>query len=136
MKPIRVLVLVDAAYVPPESTEGLTEKDVAACKTEQDVVVGIKNLGHEARVLGVASELGPIRELIQDWKPHVVFNLLEEFRGQGYGKKMVQAALEEAKKERCYKVICTSRYGREHVHKMYQDLGFKDYGKEFRIDIG
>ena len=83
MKPIRVLVLVDAAYVPPESTEGLTEKDVAACKTEQDVVVGIKNLGHEARVLGVASELGPIRELIQDWKPHVVFNLLEEFRGQG-----------------------------------------------------
>ncbi len=72
-------------------------------------------------------------------KPYALMEDLfvqEEFRGQGYGKKMVQAALEEAKKERCYKVICTSRYGREHVHKMYQDLGFKDYGKEFRIDIG
>lgn len=79
-----------------------------------------------------------IRNDLHD-KPYALIEDLfvqEEFRGQGYGKKMVQAALEEAKKEGCYKVICTSRYEREHVHKMYQDLGFKDHGKEFRIDIG
>ena len=28
-----------------------------------------------------ADELRPIREAIENWKPHVVFNLLEEFQG-------------------------------------------------------
>ena len=71
-------------------------------------------------------------------KPYALMEDLfvqEEFRGQGLGKQMVKAAVEEAKKEGCYKVICTSRYEREQVHKMYQNLGFNDYGKEFRINI-
>ena len=63
-------------------------------------------------------------------KPYALMEDLfvqEEFRGQGFGKQMVKAAIEEAKKEGCYKVICTSRYEREQVHQMYQDLGFKIY---------
>jgi len=59
----------------------------------------------------------------------------EQYRGQGYGTKLVQVVMAEAKKQHCYKLICTSRYSREQVHKMYEKLGFKDYGKEFRMDL-
>jgi len=43
---------------------------------------GRRELGHEVRPLGVADELGPIRTVIHDWEPHIVFNLLEEFLGR------------------------------------------------------
>ena len=38
--------------------------------------------GHEVHPLGVSDELRPIREAIENWKPHVVFNLLVEFQGE------------------------------------------------------
>lgn len=71
-------------------------------------------------------------------KPYALLEDLyvqEEFRSQGYGASMVQAALKEAKKSGCYKVIATSRYAREYVHQLYLKLGFQDYGKEFRLNI-
>ena len=56
-------------------------------------------------------------------------------RGKGIGTKLVQAAIAEARKQNCYKIICTSRYENEQVHALYSKLGFKDCGKEFRIDL-
>lgn len=56
-------------------------------------------------------------------------------RGGGIGSKLVEAAVAEAKKQNCYKIICTSRYDNSGVHAFYNKLGFKDYGKEFRIDF-
>ena len=38
------------------------------------------SMGHEVKELGVRYELYPIRRAVKSWKPHVVFNLLEEFR--------------------------------------------------------
>ena len=59
----------------------------------------------------------------------------EEFRGKGYGAQIVLAAIAEAKKGHCYKMVGTSRYAREEVHQFYTKLGFQDYGKEFRMDL-
>lgn len=59
----------------------------------------------------------------------------EKFRGQGLGTKLIRKAVEEARKAGCYKIICTSRYSKEKVHRLYLKLGFKDYGKEFRLDL-
>jgi len=59
----------------------------------------------------------------------------EAFRNQGLGAKMVGAAIEEAKQAGCYKLIGTSRHEREQVHQFYIKNGFKDYGKEFRIEL-
>lgn len=67
--------------VPPDDVEGLTEKETYAWKTEYDVVTTLRALGHEVRPLGVQDELQPIRSAVDEWKPHVVFNLLEEFHG-------------------------------------------------------
>ncbi|WP_447972559.1 D-alanine--D-alanine ligase family protein [Nitrospira sp. Kam-Ns4a] len=81
MKSLRVLVLLHPDLMPPESLEGYTEKEIFTWKTEYDVVTGLRKLGHDVLPLGVRDELTPIRTAITDWKPHIVFNLLEEFDG-------------------------------------------------------
>ncbi len=59
-----------------------------------------------------------------------------EYRGQGYGSQLVRAIVAEAKARGCYKLIGTSRSAKEDVHAFYEQLGFKKYGVEFRIDFG
>mgnify|MGYP002640228858 CR=1 FL=1 len=59
----------------------------------------------------------------------------ESQRGKGLGNKLVQEVIEEAKNRQCTKLIGTSRYVRSEVHAWYEKLGFKDYGKEFRMDF-
>jgi D-alanine-D-alanine ligase len=78
-KKLRVLVLVHEDLVPPETLEGHTEKEIQEWKTEFDVVKAVKEMGHDVRVLGVWDDLGKIRKEIDQWSPHVAFNLLEEF---------------------------------------------------------
>lgn len=69
------------------------------------------------------------------------FGLLEDvfvddsLRGEGLGRTIVKAIIEEAKARGCYKLIATSRYSRPSVHELYQRLGFEDHGKEFRINF-
>ena len=59
----------------------------------------------------------------------------EKNRGQGIGSRLVGEVIAEAKRQNCYKVICTSRHESLSVHALYNKLGFRDYGKEFRIDL-
>ncbi|MBU5575337.1 MAG: GNAT family N-acetyltransferase [Nitrososphaerota archaeon] len=59
----------------------------------------------------------------------------ESMRGQGIGTELVKKAIELAKNLGCYKIIATSRETRENVHKLYEKLGFKKWGFEFRIDF-
>lgn len=59
----------------------------------------------------------------------------EAFRGQGYGEKITRAIVQEAKKRNCYKLICTSRFSNERAHHLYEKLGFKNHGNEFRMDF-
>ncbi|MEZ5292004.1 MAG: ATP-grasp domain-containing protein [Vicinamibacterales bacterium] len=82
MRKLRVLVLMHPSLVPPESREGYSEKEAYAWKTEFDVVTTLRKSGHDVRPLGVQEELTPIRRAMVDWKPHIVFNLLEEFHYQ------------------------------------------------------
>jgi GNAT superfamily N-acetyltransferase len=58
-----------------------------------------------------------------------------EYRGQGVGSRLVRAAVEEAKRLGCYKLIGQSRYGREKTHAWYEGLGFKKHGYNFRMDF-
>ena len=81
MKKLRVLVLLHPALMPPDSLEGYTEKEIYIWKTEYDVVTTLRKFGHEVRALGLLDELAPLRTAVTEWKPHIVFNLLEEFQG-------------------------------------------------------
>ena len=77
----RVLVVVHATLVPPESLEGHAEREIDEWRTEYDVISTLKASGHEVRCLGVLDSLTELRVAVADWKPDVVFNLLEEFDG-------------------------------------------------------
>ena len=81
MKTQRALVVVHASLVPPESLEGHEEKEIDEWRTEYDVVSTLKAAGHSVRCVGVLDSLTELRAAIADWKPDVVFNLLEEFDG-------------------------------------------------------
>lgn len=95
--PQRILLLSHPDCVPPDTIEGLSDKETAAFKTEYDVMASLHNQGHTVEVLGVATDLGQIGEAVADFKPHVVFNLLEEFAGVGVYDTHVAAYLEAAR---------------------------------------
>lgn len=59
----------------------------------------------------------------------------ESHRGKGYGSKLVEAIIAEAKAHGCYKLIGTTRHERKDVHAFYERLGFKNHGLEFRMDL-
>jgi len=94
MKSLRVLVLMHPDLMPPDSLKGLSVQEINVGKTEYDVVSTLRGSGHEVRPLGVKSELAPIRDAVESWKPHVVFNLLEEFHGEAVYDQNVASYLE------------------------------------------
>ena len=79
---LRVLELVHESLVPPDTLEGLSAAKAREVRTEFQVKRALEKLGHEVMPLGLYHDLTPLREAIEEWKPHIVFNLLEEFGGQ------------------------------------------------------
>lgn len=59
----------------------------------------------------------------------------ERYRGQGLGTKLIKKVIEEAKRQKCYKLIATSRISKPGLHTFYQGFGFKKWGVEFRMDF-
>ena len=57
----------------------------------------------------------------------------EELRGQGIATELLGNIIAEAKKIGCYKIVATSRHEREGVHKLYEKLGFINFGIEFKL---
>ncbi len=94
MRHLRVLALMHPDFVPPDSTDGYTPKQINEWKTEYDVVSTLRAAGHEVRPLGVQEEIRPVREAIEDFKPHVVFNLLEQFHHEPVYDQHIPSYLE------------------------------------------
>ena len=78
----RIIVLVDETLIPPEDISKLSPAEIAPFQTEFDVRESLRFLGHEVMVVGLGHELAPLRTAIEEFEPHVVFNLLEEFGGE------------------------------------------------------
>lgn len=93
MRPLRVLALMHAHLVPPEDVSGYDVREVD-WKMEFDVCETLRSMGHQVFPLGVEDDLGVIRKAVAEWKPHIVFNLLESFHGVGVFDKNVVSFLE------------------------------------------
>jgi D-alanine-D-alanine ligase len=78
----RVLVIMHEGFVPPDEPAELEPQEREAIRTELSVVGALEELGHKVRKLALHEELKPLRKAIRDHRPHVVFNLLEDFRDQ------------------------------------------------------
>jgi len=81
MKKLRALVVTHSSLLPPESLDGYTERQVDEWRTEYDVTRTLRELGHEVRCVGVLDSLTELRSVVGEWRPEIVFNLLEEFNG-------------------------------------------------------
>jgi D-alanine-D-alanine ligase len=81
MKKLRILALVREGLVPGDSLDGYSPDKPPEWKMEYDVVVTLRELGHEVQPLGVLDDLAPLRQSLLEWKPDVTFMMLEEFHG-------------------------------------------------------
>ena len=93
MKRLRVLVMMHEDLVPPEEVTGL-DPQTAEWRTEYDVVTALRKLGHDVRPLGVKNDLGVIHAAINEYRPDIAFNLLEEFDGVAVYDQHVVSYLE------------------------------------------
>ncbi|MGH9766373.1 MAG: D-alanine--D-alanine ligase family protein [Blastocatellia bacterium] len=96
---LRVIVLAHEDLIPPDTLEGVEDKEKELWRTEYDVISTLREIGHEVRPVGVRSELGVIRDAIEELKPHIVFNLLEEFNGYPLFDQHVVSYLELQKQK-------------------------------------
>lgn len=94
MKRRRILVLTHEDLVPADTLEGVPEGETPPWKTDYDVVTTLRYHGHEVRVCGVVSDLRRIRNAIDEFKPHLAFNLLEEFHGESLYDQHIASYLE------------------------------------------
>jgi D-alanine-D-alanine ligase len=76
---LRVLALVHRHLIPPDTLDEGTDILSAPWRTEYDVISTLRAMGHEVQALGVHDDLGEIRRVATEWKPHIAFNLLEGF---------------------------------------------------------
>ena len=53
-----------------------------------------------------------------------------EYRGQGLGRKVMEKAIDFARKNNCYKVILQSASFRKEAHQFYKNLGFDGESKK------
>ncbi len=96
MKPLRVLLLIREGLEPPESIEGISDEVYknAEWKCEYDVAVTLRELGHDVRHVGVYNSLTALRNAVEEYKPHVCFNLLEEWNSVSLYDRNVVSYLE------------------------------------------
>ncbi len=75
-------MLLDAEFMPPDDIADLSEHEQihAPWKMEYDIFATLSNMGHEVLRVGLVDDLAPLRRAMEEFKPHVCFNLLEGFR--------------------------------------------------------
>ena len=93
MRKLRILALVHRSLVPPADANA-DDSETSDWKTEYDVITTLRQLGHQVVPLGVDDHLEVVRQAIEKHKPHICFNLLEEFAGRSAFDQNVVSYLE------------------------------------------
>ena len=61
--------------------------------------------------------------------------VMPQYRGKGYGKQLMQHIIDKAKSLNCHRLFLESNYKHETAHKMYESMGFTNYGYHFIMDL-
>ncbi len=79
MKKLKVLMLVHEGCVPPGNPKDLSKEKLFEIIPEVDVFTTLKKLGHEVQAIGLYKNFDVLKNSIEEFKPDVCFNMLEEF---------------------------------------------------------
>jgi D-alanine-D-alanine ligase len=91
---LRIVVLLSQELMPPDTIPEGVEKEKQTWRTEYDVISTLKSMGHEVYPVGLRSDLAVIAKAREEHKPHIAFNLLEDFEGQALFDQHVVSYLE------------------------------------------
>jgi len=92
---MKITLLLHEDLIPPDEVdESAMDWDNTEWRTEYEVKKALIELGHDVRILGVSEQLAVIRHHIKYFKPKIVFNLLEEFKGEAIFDQNVVSYLE------------------------------------------
>jgi D-alanine-D-alanine ligase len=94
MRSLRVLLIQHGYLIAPGPDDRLSCAEREYAVLAGDVERALGHRGHTVRRLGVDDDLLPVRHVVEDWEPHVVFNLLPSFRGDPRLDMHVAAYLE------------------------------------------
>lgn len=79
MRKLKVLALFDSSVPLPRGHDFQEEFAREDWKSEAHVVEALRALGHETRMLALFDDVRPLLQELEEFKPDVVFNLMEEF---------------------------------------------------------
>ena len=82
MRTLRIVLLMHDYLVPPDDVTGIDLLSVT-WKTEHDVLVTLREMGHDVRPVGIKDDLTVIRRAVEEFKPHIAFNMMENFHEIG-----------------------------------------------------
>ena len=71
--------------------------------------------------------------LIEMYIPELI--VLEEYRNQGIGKKLIESCISLAKNEKCYRIRLESRNQRVESHRFYTHIGFIQFAFSFTKNL-
>lgn len=93
---MNVMALIRKGLEPPDTVDDLTEDEAVSApwKTEFDVITTLEDLGHTVRRVSVYDDVSVIRDALEERKPRIAFNLLEEFAGEALFDQNVVTYLE------------------------------------------
>jgi D-alanine-D-alanine ligase len=80
---LRVVLLCHEDLVPPDPNARIDPDGIYDWQAEYTVGMALRELGHDVQVLGVSDDVLPIRQCVEGFQPHVVFNQLVELRDVG-----------------------------------------------------
>ncbi len=91
---MKVLVLCHRDLVPPKNVRSAVRADTAPWRTELYVARSLRRQGAIVEFCGVDQSLDVLDKSILKFRPDVVFNLLEEFCGEGLLEPFIVSYLE------------------------------------------
>src|SRR5438876_3750284 len=91
---LRIVVLISQELMPPDAIPEGVEKEKQPWRTEYDVISTLRSMDHDVYPVGLKSDLAVIANAREEHKPHIAFNLLEDFEGQALFDQHVVSYLE------------------------------------------
>ena len=92
---LKVLQVFNTPYVTPRGYEFKEEfADPENMYTENDVCRALKANGYEVRLLGLYNDIAPLLEEVKEFRPDVIFNLVEVFNDKTHLEYNIGAVLE------------------------------------------